>query len=393
MHFYRHSGAPSVRPLPGPLRILIAIASPLTGGGQLLDYERELRAVIEAVGQARTYDAQVKEVRFATIGAIAAGLRDHLPHVLHVHAHGSPGLLHLEDDAGDAVAVTSSVFLQACAAEAPLPPIISLASCQGDVFSEPFGSSFASALSSGGVPAVVATQGTLSDRFSTHFFAQVYAELAKASHPDLVAAIAVARRSVQETLQAATNPVDRVVAGLDEWSVVSLLCGEPVVAPLSEGASTTAPGSRVYGTDQTNDRFVGRRWELRKIPGLLAGDGSDEADIAPAANGILLYGLGGLGKSALAAALVDRATELRAGLRTVILSGCVDSGSVITAVAGAGQTESANRAPTLLILDDFDENLRSDPLDTLPDGTSVPLLWRIADPSLDDLLVQPRKSS
>ena len=43
---YRKAPAAApVRPLPGPLRIGAAIAAPSTGGGGVLDHERELRRV------------------------------------------------------------------------------------------------------------------------------------------------------------------------------------------------------------------------------------------------------------------------------------------------------------------------------------------------------------
>ena len=46
---YRKTGAAPGRRLPGPLRIVVAIAAPDTGGGGVLDYERELRNVLAAV--------------------------------------------------------------------------------------------------------------------------------------------------------------------------------------------------------------------------------------------------------------------------------------------------------------------------------------------------------
>ena len=46
---YRKTSAAPARRLPGPLRIVVAIAAPDTGGGGVLDYERELRNVLAAV--------------------------------------------------------------------------------------------------------------------------------------------------------------------------------------------------------------------------------------------------------------------------------------------------------------------------------------------------------
>ena len=65
---YRKAEAASERLLPGPLRIVVAIAAPDTGGGGVLDYERELRNVLAAVRSARQDAADVRVVPFATAG-------------------------------------------------------------------------------------------------------------------------------------------------------------------------------------------------------------------------------------------------------------------------------------------------------------------------------------
>jgi hypothetical protein len=57
--------------LAGPLRIAVAIAAPRSGGGVVLDYERELRNVPAAVRAARQDAADVRVIPFATPEAIA----------------------------------------------------------------------------------------------------------------------------------------------------------------------------------------------------------------------------------------------------------------------------------------------------------------------------------
>ena len=99
---YRKTPAAPGRVLAGPLRIVVAIASPDSGGGPVLDYERELRNVLAAVRAARADAADVRVVPFATPAAIRAELDRGPAHVLHVTGHGSPGLLYLEDEDGAA---------------------------------------------------------------------------------------------------------------------------------------------------------------------------------------------------------------------------------------------------------------------------------------------------
>ena len=67
---FRKTDAASARLLPGPLRIVVAIAAPDSGGGAVLDYEDELRNVLAAVRAARQDAADVRVVPFATPAAI-----------------------------------------------------------------------------------------------------------------------------------------------------------------------------------------------------------------------------------------------------------------------------------------------------------------------------------
>jgi hypothetical protein len=93
VRLYRKTETGACRVLPGPLRIVVAIAAPDDSGGGLVDYERHLRSVIAAVRAARQDDAQVRVVPFATTAAIRAELDRALAHVLHLYCHGLPGQL------------------------------------------------------------------------------------------------------------------------------------------------------------------------------------------------------------------------------------------------------------------------------------------------------------
>jgi hypothetical protein len=95
--FYRRvAGVGVLPPRPGPLRILVAISSPATGGGYTLDYEHELRSVLKAVRSARASRADVRVVLFATTTAIREALDDWPAHILHLSGHGAPGVLDLQ---------------------------------------------------------------------------------------------------------------------------------------------------------------------------------------------------------------------------------------------------------------------------------------------------------
>ena len=129
---YRKADAAVGRVLPGPLRIVVAIAAPDTGGGPLLDYERELRNVLAAVRAARQDAADVRVVPFATVAAIRAELGRGPAHVLHISGHGSPGTLALENDDGSARPVTADEFVDQAIPPGQMPPVITLSACYTD---------------------------------------------------------------------------------------------------------------------------------------------------------------------------------------------------------------------------------------------------------------------
>jgi hypothetical protein len=81
-----------------PPRILAVIASPEAGGGELLDYEAELAAIISAVNPARrTEGAYVEVLNWGSLAAIREALLARRYHVLHLSWHARPGELVLED--------------------------------------------------------------------------------------------------------------------------------------------------------------------------------------------------------------------------------------------------------------------------------------------------------
>ena len=83
----------------GPLRLLVAIASPETGDAELLDYEAELARIVAAVEPARKRgEAYVRVLNEGSLAAISAALSEDPEgfHVLHLSCHARPGELLLE---------------------------------------------------------------------------------------------------------------------------------------------------------------------------------------------------------------------------------------------------------------------------------------------------------
>ena len=389
--FYRKTQAPPGRVLAGPLRIVVAIAAPDFGGGPLLDYERELRNVLAAVRSARQDAADVRVVPFATTAAIRDELGLGPAHILHISGHGSPGELILENDDGSARPVTREEFLREAIPPGRMPRVITLAACYTDAAGSEGGASFAAHLCGHGAAAVIATEASITDIYATRLLARVYGALARSREADVVAALSAARRDVQADLETSPDPRDNELAALGEWAAVTVLAatGSVPVLDLKHAARTVPPPSRprIAGLAAREDwYFVGRRREQRRWP----------ADLTSSSlAGIVINGIGGTGKTTLAAEIAGRVRAREPGRVLVSMAGPLtlesllgavisdirrellvqgEDGGVIQALDVAGRADLPwldrlgilrahvlDRVPVLLLLDNFEDNLRPDP--------------------------------
>ena len=420
---YRKTAAGGLRVSPGPLRIVVAIAAPDTGAGPLLDYERELRNVLAAVRSARQDAADVRVVPFATTAAIRGELDHDSTHILHISGHGSPGRLSLENDDGSARLVSAEEFIQEAIPPGRMPPVITLAACYSDAAGSQDGSSFAAHLCNRGAAAVIATETSITDTYATRLLARVYGALARSREADVVAALSAARRDVQAELETSPDPRDHELAKLEEWAAVTVLAATGSVPVLDPGRTvpTVPQPSRpqIAGLARREDwYFVGRRGEQRSWP----------ADLTSSSRaGIVIYGIGGIGKTTLAAEVTSQVRDREPGWALVGRAGPLTLenllGTVITTVRRvllvrgqdvaavqalevAGRTDLPWRdrlailrdhvldhVPVLLLLDNFEDNLRLD-TDTgyvVRDEVLADLLtaW-VVDPGRSRLLVTCR---
>ena len=204
--------------------------------------------------------------------AIRAELDRGPAHVLHVSGHGSPGTLALENDDGSARPVTADEFADQAVPPGQMPPVITLSACYTDAAGSQGGVSFAARLCQRGAAAVIATETSITDRYATRLLARVYGALAQASDPDVVAALADARRQVQAELETSPDRRDAELAGLGEWAAVTVLAAAGSVPVLDPGRTAGAgagsrPGRGIAGLAGREDwYFVGRRREQRRWP-------------------------------------------------------------------------------------------------------------------------------
>ncbi|MDT7842566.1 tetratricopeptide repeat protein [Streptomyces justiciae] len=308
--------------VPGPLRILAVVASPESGGGELLDYELELGRILDAVDPARSRQgAYVRVLNWGSVAEIRTALDQERFHILHLSCHAKPGVLLLEDERGKADEVDAQRFLTEVLPSDRGVPLVVLAGCstarapaqqQDDSGTDPAAAGVAAASEEGlvraglarellahGVPAVLAMTDSVTDHYATELAAEIYQRLARAEHPNPLTALSQARRVLEARRQQLPDQDPR--AAWPEWATPALfLAGPPLplfdrahsayrVPVLAETVLDEGMVVRKVGD------FVGRRAELR---GLLS------ALRDPDRAGVLVHGMGGVGKSTLAAELL-----------------------------------------------------------------------------------------
>jgi len=400
-------GAPRAVQVPGPLRILAVIASPESGGGELLDYEAELARILDAVDPTRRHeDAYVQVLNWGSTGAIRQALTGQRFHVLHLSCHAQPGTLLLETDTGHADPVDAARFVREVLVPDQGVPLVVLAGCstalttrvpaQDGLLAEEEQSGeralpgFARDLLRHGVPAVVAMTAPVTDPFATSLCAGLYGDLARRPEPVPLAALSAVRRRLED--QRRDLPESDSAAAWAEWATPTLFQAGPALPLFRRGDGfeviEARPETRpaLGGMIRRVGDFVGRRGELRALLRQLRS--TDRS-------GVVLHGIGGVGKSSLAAQLVDhlgadaglvvpivgttRVDSLLEEIRVKLWSHCADAGlsdthpfrRVVTDLVDAAPPWRGRlglirdvvlpRLPILLLLDNAEDNLTQNP--------------------------------
>ena len=364
--------------------------------------------------------AYVRVLNEGSLAAIHAALAQDPEgfHVLHLSCHARPGELLLETADGQSDLVSAQrlldegvppgadlpmVVLSGCstglaarqerlhpgaASAGPAPPAGAPADPDGPRLKQDDGgeavlASFAAELVAAGVPMVLAMQAPVTDRYATALSAEFYRRLATDASPDPLLALAGARRAAERDRQ--KLPPGSPLRGRAEWATPALITRalrlplfnrrEPFGPVQPPQAPVLAEGVVVREVGE----FVGRRREMREARRVLAG----------AKAGLVLHGIGGVGKSTLAAEVL-RSLGADAGL-VVSKAGPVSVDDVLgeigarlhqaasaaeggeglaqaalylrAADVGVGRTVAAARradparVPMTVLLDNFEDNL------------------------------------
>jgi len=374
---------PGQEPLAGPLKILIAVGAPDEDktDSPVLDHERELQSILDAVESLnRLENAEVRILEVGHPEQIAKAIESDAYHVLHLSCHGSPGNLELETEDGDSVKVTAEDLIGPLKATGRPVPMMFLNSCHGAVGAGQTGS-LAEELLRAGVPAVLAMQKAVTDDYATRLARSFYENLAR--REDLLAsrALARARCELEQQRQQAIQQNDSGITAQPEYSTATLFVAgnEPPLAnfALDKQPLRTRPVHESTGPipHLRIDEFIGRRQQLRECVRILRAKSARYS-------GVVLAGIGGVGKSALAGRATMRLRE--DGALVAIHPGRFELAAVVKAVreeltaspfdwaaAALAKLDRAHRDQDrlqqiarlltenrlVLVLDDFEKNL------------------------------------
>ena len=368
--------------LPGPLKILIAVAAPdeEKTSGSVLDGERELAKILSALPE---HGSQARVLEVASLDEITTALRRDAFHVLHLSGHGGRDGIELEDEDGSPVLARPEDIAAAIdRGERPLP-LVFLSCCDPGSGADT-STGLADRLLAAGLSQVVAMRGNVTDHYATELAAAFYRNLADAQDTEAADALARARRDVelerQRALQAGgpASPPEYATATILSWGTP-----QPVLAPGTPVPLKARPALPISGpVPQLGvEDLVGRRVEVREALRVLLDDERSIKSLGRR-SGVALLGVGGVGKSTVAGRIMSRMVDR--GWVCATVAGPIDLPSLCSAAAAAldelpdpaaGRlaaqlTESADdilrvtrvgRAlrdhKVLLVLDNFEDNL------------------------------------
>ena len=289
-------------PAPDKNRLGLVFMAASPRGQNVLDYEAEEAAIIAAVGE-QHIDLVVEES--GELAQLAYKLAAIPPMtVLHLSCHGSntPPRLALEDEKGGCLETGAAdltleldtgkfrlLFLSACLTAASQP---------GDGTSDA-AQSLAAALAHDGMPAVLGWNGSVGDAAAKLFAKELYAQLAK--RQPLEHALFAARFRLLQNTELERNDwhLARLWLGAQGGGVLVGGSEERSLLPATHGQKEFLGKTRDVPV-ASHEMFVGRRRELKEGLRVLAN--GDKA-------GLLLLGMGRLGKSSLAARLANRCRD------------------------------------------------------------------------------------
>ena len=316
------------------MKVLAAVAAPdeTKTKNQPLDTEAEMQAVLDAVAAvAGQQGAQVRILEVASLPAIRQALEHDSYHVLHLSAHGSPDSVGLEDEDGNPVLVTARSLMDALQHAGKPVPLIVLSSCSGGATGS---DAMAAGLIARGADRVIAMLAPVRAVYATMLTRYLYEQLA--TRPALTAGQALARARYLAEEQWSQTAGDQLA--VPQYGLPTLLTRagdapltDPAAARRPLAVATAAPGGGSV-RELPMGILIGRRTQLRAAMSVLRGT-SRAVQQYGVSGGVVLTGIGGIGKTALAGRVMSRLRD--EGWLIAVHEGRWNPTALITATAQA----------------------------------------------------------
>jgi len=352
--------------LPLPLRILFVTALPQGSGQPFADLEAEQEQAFQAIEQANRQIIQALGdlpsrrrilIEFLEVGAlpeVSRALKEGKHHVLHIAGHGfffdeeGRGFLNLETEEGALAQVSSEELARALQPFGQHLKLVLFSACETGR-AEAYG--IAGALTRTGMPAVIGMRYPLQDETATRFTAMLYEQLCQGAM--LSEALFHARHAL-EAAAAEKRKQGPAAQAPSDWFTPTLYLNQyagklvDVNAPLEESQHffqhyrpryffTGARGARRERTAArlVAQGFVGRRRQLAKLNLLFR----HPERYSPEARTLCIYGMGGLGKTTLAARFIDNYQNK--GFKVIPFVGAITEQEVLLGIAKSAGDEAA----------------------------------------------------
>lgn len=290
----------------GPLKILLFIASPedLDPEKSRLDFETEETFLFAQLDAALSRgEVEIDVAEDGTLETLQARLESNIYHVVHCSMHGlmkdDRAVLACEDAiTGRQRHVTPEELIAVWKNSKAPAPCFFLSACQSaQPDTQRAVPSFAHALLDAGVPHVIGMRRSVADTAATHFAGHFYHALAAGKPLDR--AVTEGRRKITGDLSGGTKElhVQLFIELFQQWSIPVLYSRKPDLT-LLDAQKPFQPQPRVLQKKVqigelafTQEGFIGRRTAIRR---------SYRAWASRKTPHLLLYGIGGVGKTALA---------------------------------------------------------------------------------------------
>ncbi len=385
------------------LQVLFMATSPLNIS-PVLDFEAEEARILEATARQPLALTVEESGCLSELGYLVDGYDSDYFDVLHLTGHatfqdGQPRFI-TETPTGEADYASAEDIAQEL--QFRLPKLIFLSGCRtGQAANSGSVPSMAEELLESGAKAVLGWGQTVLDTDASAAAAALYRELSAGKQ--ITEAVACTYQALIENKARDWHLLRLYAAGNLPGSLVTPL-RKPGRKPAPAPTVTTQfldPAGKIKVP--TRESFVGRRRQLQSCLKVLT-QSSDEI-------GVLIHGMGGLGKSSLAARLCDRLPNFE----RVVWVGRIDEGSLVSRLAEKLDDSEQRKSlqnydeelkfrlrrvfqqlhdaakPFLLVLDDFEENLepRNDGYVLQPEAAEVltALVWAIRENSTSHRII------